>query len=351
MEFCSSMLYKYILRPILFLLPPETAHHVSMFFLRLAGSIPPKMWIWKHFIFNQPQGISKTVCGIEFKNPVGLAAGLDKDAIAYKGLAGLGFGFIEVGTVTPLGQPGNEKPRLFRLKQDQALINRMGFNNNGVEAMREKLKNRPSDIIIGGNIGKNKSTPNELAVNDYLKCFKTLFDLVDYFVINISSPNTPGLRDLQQIEPIRTLFKAMVAENEHYQTPKPLFVKLAPDMSNDQLNAIVDIAVEERIHGIIASNTTISRTGLKTNPEFVESIGQGGLSGKPLSSRSTEVVRLIRQRAGNKLAIIASGGICSGQDALDKLEAGADLVQIYTGFIYEGPGLIKQINKKIAQSA
>jgi dihydroorotate dehydrogenase len=284
---------------------------------------------------------------LTFKNPVGLAAGFDKDAKLFNELASCGFGFIEVGTVTPKPQEGNEKPRLFRLPEDNGLINRMGFNNGGVEEMVERLRKRKTNVIIGGNIGKNKITPNEHAVDDYLFCFEALFPVVDYFVVNVSSPNTPNLRELQDKEPLTELLTRLTIENEKKDKQKPILLKIAPDLTDGQLLDIIDIVKESRIAGVIATNTTISREGLKTNPDEIERIGMGGLSGKPVTIRSTEVIRFLADKSNKAFPIIGVGGIFTAEDAIEKLDAGADLVQVYTGFIYEGPSIVEKINKKI----
>jgi len=295
--------------------------------------------------------LEKEVFGIKFPNPVGLGAGLDKDAILIDELGQLGFGFIEIGTLTPKPQPGNDKPRLFRLKKDQALINRMGFNNKGVESAIRRLKNRKSKVIIGGNIGKNKLTPNEEAIKDYEICFEALFDYVDYFVVNVSSPNTPGLRALQEKEPLKTLLSHIKSKNALKSNPKPILLKIAPDLSNEQLDDIIEIIKEVKLDGVIATNTTISREGLLTDKLIVAQAGMGGLSGKPLVQRSTEVIRYLHTKSGGAFPIIGVGGIHSEEDALEKLAAGASLIQLYTGFIYEGPALIKRINKAILKSS
>ena len=293
--------------------------------------------------------LEKTILGITFKNPVGLAAGFDKDAKLIDELESLGFGFIEIGTVTPFPQSGNDKPRLFRLPADQALINRMGFNNEGAEAAMQRLKEKKSNIIVGGNIGKNKVTPNEKALNDYAICFEVLFPYVDYFVLNISSPNTPGLRELQDKEPLRKLLLHVKQLSASKAVYKPLFLKIAPDLVDSQLDDIIEILKETKLDGVVATNTTISREGLTTSPTEVQAIGNGGLSGKPLTGRSTHVIRYLRQKLGPDFPIIGVGGIMSKEDALEKLKAGADLIQIYTGFIYEGPAFVKEINKAIVQ--
>jgi dihydroorotate dehydrogenase len=301
------------------------------------------------FTFEHPN-LRRELFGLSFKNPVGLAAGFDKDAKYIDELDCLGFGFIEIGTLTPKGQPGNEQPRLFRLPTDEALINRMGFNNQGVEIALEKLKNRNKSIIVGGNIGKNKVTPNELATEDYLYCFKALFDYVDYFVVNVSSPNTPDLRALQEKEPLTKLLETLQAENNKQTKPKPILLKIAPDLTNEQLDDIIEIVTETKLAGIIAGNTTINRAGLSTSNATLEAIGNGGLSGAPLRKRATEVVSYIHTKSNGQIPIIGVGGINSAEDALEKIKAGASLIQIYTGFVYQGPSLIKRINKKIHEN-
>jgi dihydroorotate dehydrogenase len=289
--------------------------------------------------------LERELFGIKFPNPVGLAAGFDKQASFYKEFASLGFGFIEVGTITPKGQPGNPQPRMFRLPKDEGLINRMGFNNHGLEVARKQLEGRDRSFIIGGNIGKNKETPNENALDDYLECFHQLHDLVDYFVVNVSSPNTPGLRELQDKEPLLRILNALKSENTKLQSPKPILLKIAPDLTDSQLDDIVEIVDESEIEGIIATNTTIAREGLNSDEKLLAEAG--GLSGKPVRERSTEVIRYLHQKSNGSFPIIGVGGIHSAKDALEKLEAGASLVQIYTGLIYEGPALIKQINKAL----
>ena len=284
--------------------------------------------------------------GLKFKNPVGLAAGFDKNAEFVEELGNLGFGFVEIGTVTPLPQSGNDKPRMFRLPPDAALINRMGFNNQGVEVAAHRLSKAKRDgLIIGGNIGKNKLTPNEDAVSDYIKCFDALFDVVDYFVVNVSSPNTPGLRELQEKEPLKNILNALQKRNSKNGISKPILLKIAPDLSNDQLDDIVEIVAETKIAGVIATNTTIERSNLRTGGRVVSETG--GLSGKPLTKRSTEVIRYLSEKSNKAFPIIGVGGIHSPEDAIEKLNAGASLIQLYTGFIYEGPALIKRINKAL----
>ena len=297
------------------------------------------------------KNLQRELFGLTFPNPIGLAAGFDKNAEIFHQLSAMGFGFIEIGTVTPLPQPGNPRPRLFRLKADQAIINRMGFNNEGVEEVVRRLRKRDKSIIIGGNIGKNKTTPNELAVRDYLQCFEKLFDYVDYFVINVSSPNTPNLRELQEKEPLLKLLNKLKAANAAKANPKPILLKIAPDLSDAQLDDIIDIVQQTEIAGIIATNTTISRENLKTSPEAIEKIGAGGLSGKPLKNRSTKVIRYLHQKSAGEIPIIGVGGIHSAADALEKLDAGASLIQLYTGFVFEGPALIRQIKKVLLQNS
>jgi dihydroorotate dehydrogenase len=334
-------------RSLLFFFSPEKAHHLTASLLRFALQIPGMKSIWKSLFCISDTRLEKTVFGISFPNPVGLAAGFDKDAKMFEDLAYCGFGFIEIGTLTPKGQPGNPQPRLFRLKEDNAIINRMGFNNEGVDEAVERLKKRKTKTIIGGNIGKNKVTENEDALNDYILNFNALFDYVDYFVVNVSSPNTPGLRDLQEKEPLKHLLFSLMQVNNLKTTQKPILLKIAPDLTDSQLDDIIEIVNETKIAGVIATNTTISREGLKTEKNLVEEIGAGGLSGKPVRERSTEVIRYLATKSNKSFPIIGVGGIHSEQDALEKLDAGADLIQLYTGFIYEGPALVKRINKAI----
>lgn len=343
-------MYK-IIRSFLFLFDPEKVHHFTAISIRLMLKIPGMKAIWtKLFTVNDPR-LARTVFGLTFKNPVGLAAGFDKNASMFNDLAYCGFGFIEIGTVTPKGQPGNDKPRLFRLKEDSGIINRMGFNNEGVDFAIENLKKKKTSILIGGNIGKNKITPNENAIADYTYSFNKLFDFVDYFVVNVSSPNTPNLRELQEKEPLKELLNEIKKQNSLRKNPKPILLKIAPDLTDSQLDDIVEIVQETKIDGVIATNTTISRDHLKTSKTEIEHIGAGGLSGKPVKQRSTEVIRYLAQKSNKSFPIIGVGGIHSAEDALEKLEAGADLIQVYTGFIYEGPGLIKRINKAIVKNS
>lgn len=343
-------MYKILIRPLLFLVDPERIHHLVFKALRLGGKIPGfKALLRSLFVYEHPS-LEREVLGLKFRSPVGLAAGFDKDAKLIDELACFGFGSIEIGTLTPKPQPGNDKPRMFRLSKDQALINRMGFNNGGVIEAIGRLKKRRSTVIVGGNIGKNKVTPNDQAMDDYAYSFEVLYPFVDYFVINVSSPNTPGLRELQEKEPLRKLLSYVIHLSELNKVYKPVLLKIAPDLATSQLDDIVEILKETRTNGIIATNTTISREGLLTDKATVDAIGNGGLSGKPLTSRATEVIRHLRAKLGKDFPIIAVGGIMTPADALEKLHAGADLIQIYTGFIYEGPGLIKRINKAIVTS-
>lgn len=343
------MFYRLFIRPFLFLSDPEVVHYQVFSWIKKSLRSSWAKKLCTQWFAKKPASIKREVFGLQFDSPVGLAAGFDKDAKLIDELACFGFGFIEVGTVTPKAQEGNPKPRLFRLAEDQALINRMGFNNEGLESMLERLKKRKSKIIVGGNIGKNKLTPNEKATDDYLKCFNALKKHVDYFVVNVSSPNTPNLRELQQKEPLKRLLLAIKAANNELEYPKPIILKIAPDLTEEQLIDIVEITESVKLDGLIATNTTIDRSNLKTNSKTVEQIGAGGLSGKPLRSRSTEVIRFLRSKLKQETPIIAVGGIFSAEDAIEKLEAGAQLVQVYTGFVYEGPGMIKKMNQAIAK--
>ncbi|HEX2535242.1 MAG TPA: quinone-dependent dihydroorotate dehydrogenase [Chitinophagaceae bacterium] len=374
-----------LLRRLLFLLPAETAHYVSMNALKAACSVP----FIRHTVgrtFDPGPGLPAAFCGIDFPNPVGLGAGFDKNARYLPELQALGFGFIEIGTVTPRPQAGNPKPRLFRLPADKALINRMGFNNDGVEVVRERLKrwrekeaeshelraagkenNRRSSIrkdtspedhrtpytvhrtaadtrfIIGGNIGKNKDTPNEEAWKDYEQCFLELHPYVDFFVVNVSSPNTPGLRALQEKDALQRILTHLQDLNAGFEVPKPILLKIAPDLTTEQIDDVIDLAREINLDGLVATNTTIERTGLRTDPGTVKGIGAGGLSGKPVEARSSDVVRYIHSRTGGRLPLIGSGGIFTGADAEEKMAAGATLVEVWTGFVYEGPRIVRNI--------
>ena len=350
MQHIFQTMYKTIIRPFLFQVDPEKIHYFSFSMLRNLHKLGFG-GLFRSMFQTKNSKLERELFGIKFPNPVGLAAGFDKDAKLYKELSNLGFGFVEIGTVTPKPQPGNEKPRLFRLQEDSGIINRMGFNNGGVEEAVERLKKNGatastplnSRVLIGGNIGKNKVTPNEEAVNDYVICFEALFDYVDYFVVNVSSPNTPNLRALQDKEPLTKLLKVLKEKNTAHQNPKPILLKIAPDLTEEQLMDIIEIVSETKIDGVIATNTTISREGL-TSENKKE---MGGLSGKPLNKRATEVIRFLSEKSNRAFPIIGVGGIHTAEDALEKLEAGASLVQLYTGFIYEGPSLIKRINKAL----
>jgi dihydroorotate dehydrogenase len=343
-------MYKSVIRPLLFLIDPERVHYLVFRVLSFLGSIPGAPSVLRGMFVFEHAMLRREVLGITFPNPVGLAAGFDKDAKLIDELAALGFGFVEIGTLTPKGQPGNDKPRLFRLPQDSALINRMGFNNEGVSSAVDRLKKRKSNVIVGGNIGKNKATPNDQAFDDYTFCLNALYDHVDYFVVNVSSPNTPGLRELQEKEPLRKLLRYVIDLSKAKSRYKPVLLKIAPDLTQEQLLDIIEILKDTRTDGIIATNTTISREGLKTSKAELDAIGNGGLSGAPLHSRSVEVIRFLRQRLGNDYPIIGVGGIMSVADALRMLDAGATLIQLYTGFIYEGPALIKRINKALIKT-
>jgi len=338
------MLYKNFIRPFLFLFDPEVIHKVVLLLFRL----PLVKFVLSFLYRYKSDNLHKTIFGIDFPNPVGLAAGFDKNAKHINVFSASGFGFIEIGTVTPVAQPGNPKPRLFRLKKDKAIVNRLGFNNDGVTKAVENIKRANKNIIVGGNIGKNKITPNEKAVDDYLICFKELFEYVHYFVVNVSSPNTPGLRELQEKEPLMHILNSLQAQNDLKTKRKPILLKIAPDLTNEQLDDIIDIVEKTKIDGLVATNTTITRDGLVADKGLIDKIGDGGLSGKPVFNRSNEVIRYIKQKSN--ILVIGVGGIMSVSDAEEKLKAGADLIQIYTGFIYEGPNLIKKINKKLANN-
>jgi len=341
-------MYKRIIRPLLFLFDAEQVHHFSFKMIKLLGSCGFSTAIKKMYSLDDTR-LEREVFGLKFKNPVGLAAGFDKNAVLFNELSDFGFGFIEIGTLTPKPQEGNPKTRLFRLKKDEAIVNRMGFNNDGVlEAVKNlKIEHR---VLVGGNIGKNKHTPNSDAVVDYKICFNALFDHVDYFVVNVSSPNTPGLRALQDKEPLTALLNELQLENELQATSKnigrkPILLKIAPDLSNDQLLDIITIVDTTKIDGVIATNTTICRDNLNSSKTLLEE--KGGLSGKPLKDRSTEVIRFLSEKSKKSFPIIGVGGIHSPEDALEKLAAGAVLIQLWTGFVYEGPALVKKINEAI----
>jgi dihydroorotate dehydrogenase len=340
--------YKALVKPLLFNLDAERAHHLVFDNLRRAARVPGTKALLRGLYQFQHPSLEREVFGLKFPNPVGLAAGFDKNAALTDELATLGFGFVEIGTVTPRPQPGNPTPRLFRLPQDEALINRMGFNNEGAVAVAARLaKRRNRQLIIGGNIGKNKDTPNEQAAADYEACFEALADVVDYFVVNVSSPNTPNLRQLQEKRPLIELLQRVQARNLSRVVPRPLLLKIAPDLTDAQLDDILEIARETQLSGLVATNTTISRDNLRTDSAQVTGLGAGGLSGRPLRARATEVIRYLHRRSEGALPIIGAGGIHSAADAQEKLAAGSIADQLYTGFIYTGPALVSQINRSL----
>ena len=339
-------MYKLFIRPLLFCFDPEKVHYFTFSLIRFLNKVPSFSSLFQSLYEVKDARLEREVFGIKFKNPVGLAAGFDKDAKLYQELSNFGFGFIEIGTLTPVGQEGNPKKRLFRLKEDNAIINRMGFNNGGVKEAVERLK-KNKGVLIGGNIGKNKVTSNEEAVKDYEICFEALFPHVDYFVVNVSSPNTPNLRELQDKKPLTALLQTLQDKNNAKPKQKPILLKIAPDLTDEQLLDIIDIVNETKIAGVIATNTTISREGLQSENKSE----MGGLSGKPLTKRSTEVIRFLSEKSNKSFPIIGVGGIHTAEDAIEKLNAGASLVQLYTGFIYEGPALVKAINKKILENS
>lgn len=344
-------MYNALIKPLLFKLDAERAHYFVFDNLRRAAQVPGAKALLRGLYDYQSPILEREFFGLKFPNPVGLAAGLDKNAVLTDELATLGFGFVEIGTVTPRPQPGNPLPRLFRLPQDEALVNRMGFNNDGAAVVAARLaRRRNKQLIIGGNIGKNKDTPNEAAAADYVACFDALAEVVDYFVVNVSSPNTPNLRQLQEKKPLIDLLQQVQARNLSRATPRPLLLKIAPDLTDSQLDDILEIARETKLSGLVATNTTISREGLRTAATQVAALGAGGLSGKPLRERATEVIRYLHRKSDGGLPIIGAGGIHSPADALEKLAAGASLIQLYTGFIYEGPALVSRINRSLAKA-
>ena len=335
-------MYKYFLKPLFFLFDPEKVHHLVFNLIKFVHLIPGIGNIIRLCYVIDHHKLERKVFGLNFKNPVGLAAGFDKDAKLFNELSNFGFGFIEIGTVTPKMQNGNPKKRLFRLTEDEALINRMGFNNQGVHQIVNRLKKNKS-IIVGGNIGKNKNTPNHKALDDYLFCFEHLYEYVDYFVINVSSPNTPGLRDLQSKKPLTKLLNSLQELNNKKSKRRPILLKIAPDLNKKELLDIIEIIKITKIDGVVASNTTLDREGLVSKNK----IEAGGLSGKPLSKKSTDIISFLSQRSNKSFPIIGVGGIHSPQDVIEKIKAGADLIQLYTGFIYEGPGIAKKINQSL----
>lgn len=340
-------MYKKLIRPIFFLFDPEKIHHFTFSILKVLSNIPLLPFLFRRLFKIKDKKLERKLFGLTFENPVGLAAGFDKNAVLYNELANFGFGFVEIGTVTPLGQIGNPKKRLFRLKDDQGIINRMGFNNNGIEAVIKKLKKNKGKIIIGGNIGKNTTTKPENYTDDYLICFESLHPYVDYFVLNVSCPNVSSHAKLEDADYLKELILEVKKINSNQAVQKPILLKIAPDLNNRQLDEIIQLMSETKLDGIIASNTSINRNGLMESKESLEIIGNGGLSGKPIKNRSTEVIKYLADNSKKKFPIIGVGGIHSEKDALEKLDAGADLIQIYTGFIYEGPSLVKRINKAI----
>ena len=342
-------MYRRIIRPLLFLIPPETTHHIIVFLVRIAFRIPGIKQILKKTYLVKDKRLNRELFGLKFTNPIGLAAGFDKNAGFFNAFMVFGFGFIEIGTVTPVGQAGNPKPRLFRIPRDQGLINRMGFNNLGLDKAIDKLKNKPEGLIIGGNIGKNTSTSNEKAVEDYARCFEGLYPYVDYFVVNVSCPNICDLSELQDKELLIGILIRLADIRSSMAKKKPILVKISPDLNFQQIDDVLELISQTGMDGIVATNTTIKRENLTTEARVVEQIGNGGLSGKPLRQRSTEIIKYISEKTNGKLTIIGTGGIMSPEDAIEKIRAGASLIQIYTGFIYEGPCIVKKINKALSE--
>jgi dihydroorotate dehydrogenase len=340
-------MYKLIIRPILFLFDPEKVHYFTFSLIRFLCKIPFVATIFRSLFQVNDKRLERTIFGITFKNPVGLAAGFDKNAVLYNELANFGFGFIEIGTVTPKGQIGNPKKRLFRLKDDRGIINRMGFNNEGLDIAIEQLKNNKGKLIIGGNIGKNTQTSPENYTKDYEECFKGLHPFVDYFVLNVSCPNVGSHAKLNDKAYLIELISACQKLNNQQKTQKPILLKIAPDLNNQQLDEVIELVSETKIDGVIASNTSTTRDNLKASKKRLQEIGNGGVSGQPIKNQSTKVIKYLSDNSNKSFPIIGVGGIHSAEDALEKIKAGADLVQIYTGFIYEGPSLIKKINKAI----
>ncbi|MCX7985936.1 MAG: quinone-dependent dihydroorotate dehydrogenase [Bacteroidales bacterium] len=340
-------MYKFIIRPILFLIDPERVHHLVVRLLKILFAIPgvPKLSKLIFHVKSNPTHFA----GIEFPNRLGLAAGFDKNALLVDVLSNMGFGHLEIGTVTPRPQPGNPRPRLFRLPADKALINRMGFNNDGVDVVAERLKKKRSKIVIGGNIGKNTVTPNEEAYLDYLYCFERLYDCVDYFVVNVSCPNISSLHELQDRDQLNKILQTLINSRKEKSIKKPILLKVSPDLNQNQVDDAISVAMDLGIDGLVVSNTSIGRNGLQTDPDIIKEIGTGGLSGLPLKEKSTQMIKYIIQKTNGKLPVIGVGGIMDEHDALEKIEAGATLVQIYTGYIYAGPFLTKRINKMLSK--
>ncbi len=340
-------MYRNIVRPILFLLKPEAIHHLIVNILKLGFKIPGVSICVRKLFSIKDKRLKTNFLGLEFDNPIGFAAGFDKNAEVYNQFSNFGFSFIEIGTVTPVAQPGNPKPRSFRIPKDKGLINRMGFNNKGVDFAVKKLENKRHKVIIGGNIGKNTATANEDALQDYVICFEKLYDHVDYFVVNLSCPNIKDLRKLQDKDSTITILNKLTELRTKREVYKPILLKISPDLTNDQLDDVVETFNITGIDGIVATNTTVSRENLRTDQKRIEEIANGGLSGKPLTQRSTEIIKYLTEKSEGTIPIIGVGGIMSVQDAIDKLNAGATLIQVYTGFIYEGPAFVKKINKAI----
>lgn len=340
-------MYKSIIRPILFKFDPEKIHHFTFTAIKIGFMLPFIAWIVRKIFSVEDKSLERKIMGLTFKNPVGLAAGFDKNAVLYNQLADFGFGFIEIGTVTPKAQDGNPKKRLFRLLDDQGIINRMGFNNAGVASAVEQLKKNKGKVLIGGNIGKNTGIPEDQITSDYVTCFKALHPLVDYFVVNVSCPNVGVTAKLQDKDYLIELLNTLQTENKTHASRKPIVLKIAPDLNNQQLDEMIEVIAETKIDGVIASNTSVDRTGLKTPTGILEAIGNGGVSGKPIADKSTHVIQYLSEKSNKAFAIIGVGGIHSAQDAVNKLNAGADLIQLYTGFIYEGPAIVKRINKAL----
>ncbi|WP_282121865.1 quinone-dependent dihydroorotate dehydrogenase [Algibacter mikhailovii] len=343
-------MYKQFLRPLFFLFDPEKIHHFTFSLIKFSSKIPGLSGLFRSLYVLEDKSLERKLFGLTFKNPVGLAAGFDKNAVLFNELADFGFGFIEIGTVTPKGQAGNPKKRLFRLKEDQGIINRMGFNNEGLEAAVEKLKKNKGKLVIGGNIGKNTDTKPEDYTKDYLACFNALHPYVDYFVLNVSCPNVGSHAKLNDKDYLEELIRAVQNANATFNVEKPIVLKIAPDLNTNQLDEIIELVMDTKLDGVIASNTSIDRSGLKASEDLLQSIGNGGLSGQPIKDKSTQVIKYLSEQSGKAFPIIGVGGIHSAEDALEKINAGADLVQIYTGFIYEGPSLIKQINKALLKA-
>jgi dihydroorotate dehydrogenase len=341
--------YKLLVRPLLFSFDPEWVHYFTLNTLKLLNKIPFSSWLFRKIYSYQNSSLEKELFGIKFKNPVGLAAGFDKNGKYIKEMSNLGFGFIEIGTITPKPQPGNPKKRLFRVQNDLAIINRLGINNDGNILCAERLKKNNSDVVIGGNIGKNTTTSNEKADTDYIQNFEILHQYVDYFVLNVSCPNVSNFTKLQDVEFLKKLIPQLKKINSTKPKKKPILIKISPDLNQDQLDETIDLILSENLDGIIATNTTTSRNNLKTNKSKIEKIGNGGLSGEPLKNKSTEVIRYISKKTNGNLPIIGVGGIMNPKDALDKIKAGADLIQLYTGFIYEGPSIVKKINQYLSK--